>query len=37
MPDIGKNGGKKELPGDNASCLEMAEVEEEKRLPIVAT
>ena len=37
MLQISRNGGKKELPGDNASCLEMAEMEEEKRLPIAAT
>ncbi len=37
MPEIGRNGEKKELPGDNASCLEMAEMEEEKKLPIAAT
>ena len=37
MPEISRNGGKMELPGDNASCLEMAEMEEEKRLPIAAT
>jgi hypothetical protein len=37
MPEIGRNGGKKEIPGDNASCLEMVELEEEKRLPIAFT